>query len=355
MSDADPGFRQDHILSASVGLRMAGYSGKEEAAIQHKILDRVAALPGVQTASLTDFLPLSLNGEGGDAYPEGYVPQLHEAHEVRRADVSPGYFAALRIPIVAGRDFTRDDAKEKAPRVVIIDQTAAARYWPGHDPIGRRINIFGQLFTVVGVAGNSKHEFMSEQPKPTIYLNFFQFSGETIVMVRTNGNPDSMAPAIEDAIHQVDRQLAVFDVRSLQETTQASNMFAIMESTFGAIFAVIALVLAATGIYGVVAYRTQLRTHEIGIRVALGASRSDVLRLVVFQGLWLTAVGLTLGLVLALGLTRFMAGLLYGISASDPVTIGSVVALLGLIAVLACYLPALRAMRVNPVAAIRAQ
>jgi predicted permease len=354
ISDADPGFQRDHVLTASVGIGIAGYSNSEEIAIQHKIFDRVSALPGVTAAALTDWLPLSFNGRSADVYPEGYVPQLHESHLVRRGDVTPGFFAAMGIPIVAGRDFTRSD-NETAPLVVIVDQTAAARYWHGENPLGRRLNIFGSLFTVIGVAKNSKHQFMNEQPEPMVFLSFFQNSDETTVMVRTDGDPTSIASAVEDAIHQVNGQLPVFDVRSLRETTQITNMFAVMESTFAGIFAIIAFVLAATGIYGVVAYRTQLRTHEIGIRVALGASRSDVLRLVVLQGLWLTALGLALGLALALGLTRFMAGLLYGISANDPLTVVSVVTLLGMIAMLASYLPALRAMRVNPMAAIREQ
>jgi ABC-type antimicrobial peptide transport system permease subunit len=196
---------------------------------------------------------------------------------------------------------------------------------------------------------------MNEQPDPMVYLSFFQNSDETTVMVKTTGDPDAMAQVVEDAIHQVNAQLPVSDVRSLRETTQVSSCFAVMESTFAMIFAIIALLLAATGIYGVVAYRTRLRTQEIGIRVALGASRFDVMRLVLYQGLQLTVVGLTLGLALALGLTRFLAGLLYGITATDPMTIVTVVALLGAIAVLACYLPAFRAMRLNPVSAIRGQ
>jgi predicted permease len=299
-------------------------------------------------------LPLSFNGRSADVYPENYVPQLHESHEVRRADVSPGFFAAMGIPIVAGRDFTRDD-NETAPRVVIVDETAAKHYWGGQNPLGRHIKIFGNLFTVVGVAKNSRHQFVNEPREPMIYLSFFQNSNETTVMLRTNGDPAAMAQVVEDAIHQVNGQLPVFDVRSLRETTQISSCLSVMESTFAMIFAVIALVLAATGIYGVVAHRTQLRTQEIGIRVALGASRPDVMRLVLNQGLRLTAIGLALGLVLSLGLTRFIAGLLYGISATDPITVLSVVALLGAIAVLACYLPALRATRINPVNAIRGQ
>ncbi len=352
MSSADLGFEQDHVLTASVGLGIAGYSSSEQNAIQHKILDQVTALPGVKAAALTDWLPLSFNGRSSDVYPENYVPRLHESHEVRRADVTPGFFTAMGIPILAGRDFTRDDG-ETAPGVVVVDQTAAAHYWPGVDAIGHQLRIDGQMFRVVGVARNSKHQFINERSEPMVYLSFFQSTNDTSVMLRTNGDPASMAPALERAIHQVNGQLPVSDVRSLRETTQISSSFAVIESTFAGIFAIIALVLSATGIYGVVAYRTQLRTHEIGIRTALGASRSNVVRLVLRQGLWLTLMGLVLGLALSFGLTRFIAGLLYGISANDPVTAVGVVVLLGAMSLLACYLPARRAMRRNPVAAIR--
>jgi predicted permease len=352
MSNADPGFEQDHILTASVGLGIAGYPPSEENAIQHKILDRVTALPGVQVAVLTDWLPLSFNGRSVDVYPENYVHQLHESHEVRRAGVTPGFFTAMRIPIVAGRDFTRDD-NETAPRVVIVDQTAAAHYWAGADPIGRRLSIWGHLFTVIGVARNSKHQFINERTESMVYLSFFQNSNETTILLRSGGDPGTTARAVEDAIHQVDRQLAVFDVRSLHETTQTSNTFAVMESTFAGIFAIVALVLSAMGIYAVVAYRTQLRTHEIGIRIALGASRSHVLLLVLYSGLRLAAIGLVLGLFLALGLTRFMASMLYGISATDPPTIICVTVLLAVSAMFACCLPAIKATRIDPVDAIR--
>jgi predicted permease len=354
MSDADPGFKQDHILTASVGLGIAGYSDKEADPIQHKILDRVSALPGVKVAALTDWLPLSFNGRSADVYPEGYVPQLHESHEVRRADVTPDFFSAMGIPIVAGRDFTRND-NGTSPFVAIVDQTLANRYWPGENPLGRHVKIFGRLFTVIGVAKNSKHQFINEQPEPMVFLSYFQNSDETTVMVQTNGDASAMAPAVEDAIHQVNQQLVVFDVRTLRETTRVSTIFPVMASTFAGIFAVIALVLSLTGIYGVVAYRTQLRTHEIGIRMALGASRGDVLKLVLMQGVQLTIAGLVAGLALAYGLTRFIANLLYGVSATDPATVAEVVGLLAVISILACYLPAFRAMRVNPVSAIREQ
>jgi ABC-type antimicrobial peptide transport system permease subunit len=222
--------------------------------------------------------------------------------------------------------------------------------------MGRRLMIWGIPFTVVGEVKNSKHAAMNELPEPMVYLSYFQEpDSEAIVQVRTKGDPTALGPALTEAIQQIDRSLPVYDVRSMRETTQISSLFAVLASTFAGMFAMIALVLAATGIYGVVAYRTQLRTHEIGIRVALGASRGDVLRLVLMQGVQLTIMGLALGLVLALGLTRFLGGMLYGVSATDPASVVSVLVTLGAIAVMACYLPAQRATHVNPVAAIREQ
>jgi len=352
LATANPGFEQDHVLTASVGLNIAGYSNDEAKSIRRKILDRVSALPGVEVASLTDWIPMTLIQKRNDAYPEGYAPHPHESLLVQNAEVGPRYFESLHIPILEGREFTPED-DEKAPRVLIVDQTAARRYWPGQDPLGKRLRIWGSLFTVVGVARSSTHTFVNESPEPTVYMSFFQAGYETIVQVKTEGNPVDLAPAVENAIHGIDSRLPVFDVRSMRESTQMASTFAVIESTLAGMFALIGLVLAITGIYGVVAYRTQMRTHEIGIRMALGASRVDVLRLVLVQGLWLTGAGLAVGLASALGLTRLIARLLYGIGANDPITVVSVVMLLGAMSLAACYLPAHRAMRRNPVTAIR--
>jgi len=354
LTGANPGFEQDHILTASVGLNIVGYPQDQTRALRHRILDRVGALPAVTTASLTDWVPMSFNRKTSDVFPEGYAPRPHESLEVRRADVTPRYFESLGIPIIEGRDFSLDD-NENAPLVLIIDQTTANRYWPGQDPLGKKLSLWGHLVPVVGVVRNSKHQFVNERPEPMIYMSYFQAGdNELIVQVKTRGNPADMAPALERTIKEIDRQLPVFDVRSMHDTTQMAQMFAVIQSTLAGMFAVIALILAATGIYGVVAYRTQLRTHEIGVRMALGASRSDVFRLVVMQGARLTIIGLALGVALSFGLTRFIAGLLYGISANDPATLIAVLAVLGAMSLLACYLPARRAMRADPVDAIRA-
>jgi predicted permease len=353
LASANPGFEQDHILTASVGLNIVGYSDDEVRLIRHKILDRVSALPGVKVASLTDWIPMTLSQKKEDAYPEGYAPRPHESLKVLHAEVAPRYFESLHIPILDGREFTPDD-DEKAPRVLIVDQTAAGRYWPGQDPLGKRLMVRSTLFTVIGVVRNSTHTFVNESPEPMVYMSFFQQrEPETMVQLKTEGNPVDLAPAVQNAIHQIDTRLPVFDVRSMRESTQMASSFAVIQSTLAGMFAVIGLVLAVTGIYGVVAYRTQMRTHEIGVRMALGASRVDVLRLVLLQGVWLTGVGLALGLAFALGLTRLIARLLYGIGANDPVTVASVVTLLGAMSLVACYLPAHRAMRRNPVSAIR--
>jgi predicted permease len=353
LAAANPGFEQDHILTASVGLNIAGYSNDEAKLIRRKILDRVSALPGVKVATLTDWIPMTLIQKRSDAYPEGYVPHPHESLLVENAEVGPRYFESVHIPILEGREFTQDD-DQKTPDVIIVDQTAARRFWPGQDPLGKRLRVGGSLSTVVGVARSSTHTFVSESPEPMVYINQFQHPGfETMVQVKTEVNPVELEPAVEQAIHEIDTRLPVFDVRPMRVSTQMASTFAVLESTLAGMFALIGLVLAITGIYGVVAYRTQMRTHEIGVRMALGASRVDVLRLVLLQGVWLTGIGLALGLAFALGLTRLIARLLYGIGANDPVTVVSVVLLLGTMSLLACYFPARRAMRRNPVTAIR--
>ncbi|HSY03703.1 MAG TPA: ABC transporter permease [Acidobacteriaceae bacterium] len=350
-ANADPGFDQTHVLTASIGLNV-GYSQTEIHRFQQKILAHARELPGVTQVSLTDWLPLGLSRKTADVWREGYVPQPHESGEVGRADVSADYFATLRIAMIEGRAFTDGDT-ENAPPVVIVDQTAAARYWPGQDPVGRRLKMWNSLWTVIGVAKNSTHYRIGGPAEAMIYNSILQTGDpETILQVRTPGDPEAMAPAVVEAIHQIDPQWLVYDVRPLRQSTEVASTFAIVESTFASAFALLALVLAATGIYGVLAYRTQLRTHEIGIRMALGAGRRDVLWLVLRQGLRLAFPGIALGLVLSIVLTHFITAHLYGVSPVDPLTFAAVTVLLAVVAGAASSLPALRAMRVDPIAAI---
>jgi predicted permease len=354
-NQTDTGFEQSHVLTASVGLEIFGYSGDEIRVFERKALDELRLLHGVKNVSITDWVPLDFTRKTTDAYPEGYVPRPHQSLEVRRADVTADYFETLGIPVLEGRAFTQDD-NEKSPRVVILDETAAHHYWPGQNAIGRQVHAFGQPFTVIGVVRNTKHQRVNELPEPMLYFSIFQIGGpETVIQVRTLGDPDAMAPLIVRAIHEVDSRPPVFDVRPLSETTKMAFVFQRIEALFATIFGVLALVLATSGIYGVVAYRAQLRTQEIGIRVALGANRSDVMKLVLYQGVRLAAIGIALGLIVSLVLTRFLRGLLYGVSASDPLTAFCVIGLLALIAAAACAVPAARAMKIDPVTAIRAK
>jgi predicted permease len=353
-SEADPGFEQAHVMTASIDLGAAGYSGDETRILQHRLYDGLQSIPRIMSASITDWSPMSFMRKTVEAYPEGYVPQLHESIEARRADVSAGYFDTLNIPILQGRAFTVDD-NEKAPRVAIVDETAAHRYWPGQNPLGKKLMIWGQLCTVVGVARNTKHQFVNEAPEPLLYLPYFQASdSETIIQVRTHGDPHFVAPEIARVVREINAKVPLTDVRVLYESAHVSA-FARIQALFATVFALLAVALASTAIYGLVAYRTQLRMHEIGIRAALGASRSDLLRLVLTQGLRMTLVGLGLGLLVSMLLTRFLRGLLYGVSATDPLTVIFVTVLLLAIAAVACLMPALRAIRVDPVAAIREQ
>jgi predicted permease len=352
-SEADPGFDRSHVLLASLDLGPAGYSSADAKAFQRQLLSKLEVLPGVSSAALTDWVPLSLSRGTVHAYPEGYAPKPHESVEFRRASVTPRYFETMKIPLEQGRAFTPQD-EQGAPKVVIVDQSMANHFWPGQYPLGKRMQIYGTLFQVVGVARNTKHSWMNEAPEPLLYFSYMQTSGpQTIIHLRTAGDPQLVAPALEQAVHQLNAKLPVFDVFTLEQSSQTASMFTMIETTFASAFALLALVLAASGIYGVIAYRTQLRTHEIGIRIALGASHGDVLRLVLHQGLRLAVCGIALGLTMSLLLTRFLRGLLYGVSATDPLTVLSVTAVLSLIAVAACYLPALKAMRIEPVTAMR--
>jgi predicted permease len=351
----DPGFNPDRVLLISYDLFPAGYSGADALEFNRELLARVQALPGVQSASLADWVPLGLSWNGASIAPQGYVPRPHEDMIAVNMVVSPGYFHTMEIPLVAGRDFNPLDT-DKSERVVVVNQELADRYWPHQNAVGKQIEIGGvnAKARVIGVARKSSFGTLNEASLPAIYQTEFQTSAPGMtVHARVAGNPMVFATTVEKAIHELNPDLPVFDFRTLQAQVQFASMTQKIAGTFVGIFGVLALVLAGVGIYGVIAYTTRQRTREIGIRMALGAQRMQVLQLVLKQGLRLTIAGMALGLALSLALTRFLRSLLFGVTPTDLWTFAGVAVLLCLVALAACLLPARRATRVDPMVILR--
>jgi predicted permease len=349
----NPGFDSHSVLLGSYDLFGNGYKEADGIAFDRQVLEKVATLPGVRNASLADWVPLGFGSSSQAFVPEGYVAGPHEAVDAGIAHVSPGYFATMGIPILRGRDFASQDSAE-SQLVVVINEALAQRYWPGRDALGKRMKIEGKWATVVAVARTTNYYDLNEPPQPFIYLPLYQFySSEATIHVRTAGNPLRSAAAVEQAIHQLNADLPFFNAATLDERIQAGSFILQMASVFVGVFGTLALALAAVGIYGVVAYGTEQRTHEIGIRMALGAQPVSVMRMVVGRGMRLALIGLALGVVASLGSTRLMSRLLFGVRAGDPRTFAGVAILLALVALMACYLPARRAMRLDPLVALR--
>jgi predicted permease len=352
---SDPGFDPNRVLLASYELGPAGYSEAAGIGFDRKLLAKLEALPGVESVTLADFSPLSFTLHADSVEPEGYVPRLHESMEIDRANAGPNYFRTMRTPLIAGRDFTPQDSEKSQP-VAIVNQVLVDRYWPGQDAIGKRIRTFGQWFTVVGVARNGKYRRLIYSPEPVIFLPLFQdYRDPVIIHARVSGDPRAFAFAVERTVHEIDPDLPLFNVTTLKASMQFGSMFERIAATFVSSFGLLAMVLAAVGIYGVVAYATRQRTREIGIRMALGARQPQVLRLVLAQGFRLTLMGLAIGLGLSFALTPFLRSQLFGVTATDALTYVSVLVLLCLVALVACYIPAWRATKVDPTVALRCE
>ncbi len=352
---ADPGFDPNNMLLATFDLRPMGYTDVTGMEFQKQVLARVRQLPGVQSATMADFSPLSFSIHSDGVFPEGYVPSPHEDMEADRADVGAGYLAAMRTPLVAGRDFTDADTRETMP-VAIINQALVDRYWPGQNVIGKRIQYSGKWRTVVGVAVNGKYRRLIYDPTPLILLPLAQrYESEVILHVRTRGEPLAMATAVEQTIHSLNGEMPLYNVTTLKENMQMGSVFERVAVTFAGSFGVLALLLAAVGIYGVVSYTTRQRTHELGIRIALGAGKAQILRGVMRQGLMLTVAGLTVGVAASLVLTRFLRTMLYGVGTTDLATFATVAIVLCVVAAFACYFPARRAAAIDPVQALRTE
>ncbi|MGD1156368.1 MAG: ABC transporter permease [Terriglobia bacterium] len=349
----DPGFDPNHVLLASYELGPMGYSEAQGIAFDRQLLSKLAALPGVESATLADFSPLSFTLHSDFVSPDGYVPQPHESMEVSRAIVGPNYFRTMRTPLVAGREFTEQDA-EKSQRVTIVNQEFVNRYWPGQDGLGKRVSVYGQWFTVVGVARNGKYRRLVYAPEPVFFQPLYQrYRDLVMIHARVSGDPQAYAPAVERTVHELNADLPVFGVTTLKSSMRLGSIFERVAGTFAGAFGLLALILAAVGIYGVIAYSTRQRTHEIAIRMAVGAQRADVFRLVLGQGLLLTLAGLAAGIAVSLALTRYLKSVLFGVTTTDVLTYAAVAFLLCLVSLVACYIPARRATKVDPMVALR--
>jgi predicted permease len=353
----NPGFNPHNVLIASYDLFNAGYSDANGAEFDRQLIAKLEAVPGIESVTLTTRVPLAFGGGSTSVKPEGYVSLADESLETQVAIVAPNYFKTLQMAMAKGRDFTLRDGKS-SQRAAIVSEAFAERYWPGQEALGKQLNsdLTHEWFTVVGVARDSKVNGLTEKPMPIVYLPLYQvYRSGVIITARVAGDPLTFGKTIEKTIHELNSSLIVFDVTSLELREQFASFGQRVAGTFVGAFGVLALILAAVGIYGVTAYTTRQRTHEIGIRIALGASRRDVVRLVLGHGLQLTLLGIGLGLAASFGLTRFLRGLLLGVTTTDALTFSSVAVLLCGVALFACFIPVRRAMRVDPLVALRYQ
>jgi len=352
---ADPGFEASHLLLASYELSPAGYTRATSAAFDRQVLDRLSALPGVESVTLADFSPLSFSIHTDYLQIEGYVPQPHESMEISRAIVGPNYFRTLRTSVISGREFTAADTVD-SQLVAVVNQAFVDRYWPDEDAIGKQVTDGRDRYTIVGIARNAKYRLLTYPSEPVIYLPIYQAyrsTQDTTIHLRTTGDPLTMASSVEETIHQLNPELPLFNVNPLSVTMQLGTLFGRVAATFAGSFGLLAMLLAAVGIYGVVAYSTRQRAREIGIRMALGAEQRGIYRLVLGQGFRLTLAGLVVGTALAVAFTRLLKAQLFGVSATDAITFASVGLLLAVVALVACHIPARRATRVDPMVALR--
>jgi macrolide transport system ATP-binding/permease protein len=352
----DPGFKVENGLALTINPGLLGYDAERGRPFFRQLRERVEALPGVESAAFGNYLPLSDGSSStGPIWAEGQPePAPGEGISTLYTVASAGYFRTLGIPIVRGREFDATDRAD-APQAVIVNETLAARLWPGADPTGRRIMIGSQSpNVVVGVARDARYRTLGEAPRPMLYFAQEQrYDSGVMLVVRTKGEPESLVKAVRGEIAALDRSLPVASVRTLRQHMTWALWGVRMAASLSLAFGLLALVLAAAGLYSVMAYTVSQRTREIGIRMALGAEGRDVLRLVAGQGMALTGVGLAVGLVGAFAATRVLSSILYGVSATDVATFASIALLLTIVAFFACYFPARRATRIDPMEALR--
>ncbi|MBO0800004.1 MAG: ABC transporter permease, partial [Blastocatellia bacterium] len=350
-----PGFNPEGVVIAQTALSASRYQTPEQRKnVQRRMLERLSALPGVQAAGVTTNLPLV--GDRGIGFViEGKESQVNTAYN---AWVSNDYFQALGIPLRSGRSFNDGD-RENTPAVVVINETMQRRFWPNGDALGKRLGWGGwqQLLTIVGVVSDVKVSSLEAETMPAIYMPIFQIPRareNVIYVIRSSTDAASLAVAVRREISAVDAEVPVFDVRTMNQVIAASVSSRRFLLLLVEVFAGAALVLAGFGLYGVVAYNVTQRIPEIGLRMALGARPADVLRLIIGQGMRPALLGMVIGLAASLVFGRFLQKFLFGVSARDPLTLAMIAGALLCVALTACWVPARRAMKADPMAALKA-
>jgi putative ABC transport system permease protein len=356
----DPGFHAENVLTMRVSLPQERYSKPEQIrTFYHEVIQRIDTLPGVQAAGATAALPLA--GQGGSGTTTVDTQEVPIGQTTPEADwrpITPGYFEAMQIPLLSGRYFSESDIDTAAP-VAIVDDTFARAYWPHESAVGKRVHLGGMgsrapWMMIVGVVGHVHYRELEAPARVQLYWPEDQRPYNTMSLaIRTAQDPLALMQGVKDQVQAVDPDQPVYQVRTISQLKSEWVSRRFLTLLLVGLFAAFALVLAAIGIFGVMAHSVARRTHEIGIRLTLGANRQDVMRMIIGQGAALTGIGLTVGFIASLALTRLMSAVLYGVSVTDPVTFAAVGILLMIVAMAACYVPARRAMRVDPIVALR--
>jgi putative ABC transport system permease protein len=365
LQSVNPGFRPDHVLTMQIALPESRYSDFKVGLFYKQLLERFETLPGVQFAGIARKVPLSAGDDTSLNFTIENRPVQASADQPRaqyRA-VSADYFDALGIPLIRGRHFDRTDG-ENTPGVVLINETLARTFFPGDDALGKRIKagLDGSAWcTIVGIVRDVKHSGLDAKDKPETYYHYLQVpppwmsfvEGTMTAALRTNAEPASLAAAARGEVQKMDTSLAVFNLHTMESLLDSSLAQPRFRTALLGAFAGVALILAAIGLYGVTAYSVARRINELGVRMALGARKIDVLKLILGQAVMLAALGVGIGLVLALGATRVISKLLFGVNSADPLTFAATALLILVIALAASLIPALRAIKVDPMVALR--
>ena len=351
---ANPGFSTQGVVTTSVDLFTAGYDPQRAKLFQDELIDRVQSLGGVESAAFSRQTPFTYRSYSSAAIAvDGYDAPLDQQPSADYNEIGPGFLATMGIPLVSGREFTRAD-NETAPPVAIVDETMAAQFWRGLDPVGRRVQVKGTWMQIVGVARTAKYRNLLETPKPFFYVPLRQnFSASAGLQIRTPQSTAALAPALVREIHALDANVAPGELITMREQVERTTASQRVAFTILVVFGGLALMLAAIGLYGVMASTVSQSTRELALRMALGAGASDLMQLVLSKGLLLTAGGVALGVVAALEATRLMGYLLYRVSPRDPLAFAWAVVVIAIASLTACLVPAWRATRTDPLRALR--